>query len=106
MALMLAICRPQPNWIPKNPRFMFQIWAKRSRGFSMGGSAIDGYRARRHAHFESAVAGLRGGRGSVKVLERRALRHLRTSQGDVQDDFARAVVEDQIGRASCRERAS
>ena len=25
MALMLAICRPQPNWMPRKPKLMFQI---------------------------------------------------------------------------------
>ena len=25
MALMFAICRPQPNWMPKKPKLMFQI---------------------------------------------------------------------------------
>ena len=37
MALMLAICKPQPNWMPKNPKLMFQICQKLSRGFCMGG---------------------------------------------------------------------
>src|ERR1039458_8102893 len=37
MALMLAICNPQPNWMPKNPKLMFQICQKLSRGFCMGG---------------------------------------------------------------------
>src|ERR1035438_8725011 len=32
MALMFAICRPQPNWIPKNPKLMFQICQKLSSG--------------------------------------------------------------------------
>ena len=36
MALMLAIWRPQPNWIPKKPKLMFQICQKVSRGFCMG----------------------------------------------------------------------
>jgi hypothetical protein len=25
MALMLAIWRPQPNWMPRNPKLMFQM---------------------------------------------------------------------------------
>src|ERR1035438_1349772 len=37
MALILAICNPQPNWMPKNPKLMFQICQKLSRGFCMGG---------------------------------------------------------------------
>ena len=32
MALMFAICSPQPNWIPKNPKLMFQICQKFRRG--------------------------------------------------------------------------
>jgi hypothetical protein len=32
MALILAICKPQPNWIPKNPKLMFQICQKESKG--------------------------------------------------------------------------
>src|SRR5688572_16113251 len=28
---MFAICRPQPNWMPRNPKFMFQR-AGRERG--------------------------------------------------------------------------
>ena len=34
MALMFAICSPQPNWMPRNPNDMFQICQKLSRGFS------------------------------------------------------------------------
>src|ERR1700716_3900077 len=37
MALMFAICRPQPNWIPRNPKLMFQICQKPSLGLSMWG---------------------------------------------------------------------
>src|SRR6185503_10787399 len=37
MALMFAIWRPQPNWMPRNPKLMFQICQKPSLGFSMGG---------------------------------------------------------------------
>ena len=32
MVLMLAICSPQPNWMPKNPKLMFQISQNDSRG--------------------------------------------------------------------------
>src|SRR5260370_31313828 len=35
MALMLCICNPQPTWIPKNPKLMFQICQNRSRGLSI-----------------------------------------------------------------------
>src|SRR5260221_10138233 len=35
MALMFAIWRPQPNWIPRNPKLMFQICQKASLGLSM-----------------------------------------------------------------------
>src|SRR5438067_787123 len=35
MALILASCNPQPNWIPRNPKFMFQICQKLRRGFCM-----------------------------------------------------------------------
>ena len=37
MALMFAICRPQPNWMPRNPKLMFQICQKPSLGFSIWG---------------------------------------------------------------------
>src|SRR5258707_7507030 len=37
MALMFAICRPQPNWIPRNPKLMFQICKKASMASSMWG---------------------------------------------------------------------
>src|ERR1043166_4080917 len=37
MALMFAICRPQPNWMPRKPKLMFQICQKASLGFSMAG---------------------------------------------------------------------
>src|ERR1035437_5603307 len=39
MALMLAICRPQPNWMPKNPKLMFQICQNLSCSFCMGGDS-------------------------------------------------------------------
>src|SRR3954468_21876242 len=32
MADMFPICRPHPNWIPKNPKLMFQICQKRKAG--------------------------------------------------------------------------
>ena len=35
MALMFAICRPQPNWMPKNPKLMFHICQNDNRGLSM-----------------------------------------------------------------------
>src|SRR5271166_1149341 len=35
MALMLAICSPQPNWMPRKPKLMFHICQKLLRGFSM-----------------------------------------------------------------------
>ncbi len=34
MPLMLASCNPQPNWMPMNPKLMFQICQKLRRGFS------------------------------------------------------------------------
>src|SRR5512133_2669349 len=34
MALMFAICSPQPNWMPRNPNDMFQICQKLRRGLS------------------------------------------------------------------------
>src|SRR5271165_3562757 len=33
MALILAICRPQPNWMPRNPKLMFQICQNVFGGF-------------------------------------------------------------------------
>src|SRR3990170_6575298 len=39
MALMLAIWRPQPNWMPRKPNDMFHICQKLSRGFSIRFSA-------------------------------------------------------------------
>src|SRR6266536_5454147 len=36
MALMLASCRPHPNWIPRNPKLIFQICQKLNRGFCIG----------------------------------------------------------------------
>src|SRR6266545_3509496 len=35
MALMFAICSPQPNWMPRKPKLMFQICQKLRRGLSM-----------------------------------------------------------------------
>ena len=35
MALMLAICNPQPNWMPRKPKLMFQICQKVRGGLSM-----------------------------------------------------------------------
>src|SRR6266536_1590964 len=32
MALMFAICSPQPNWIPRQPKLMFQICQNERRG--------------------------------------------------------------------------
>jgi hypothetical protein len=32
MALMLAICRPQPNWMPRKPKLIFQICQKLRSG--------------------------------------------------------------------------
>src|ERR1035438_5291740 len=94
MALMLAICKAQPNWIPKNPRFMFHNWPKRRRGFSIRCSAIDGERARRQWHVESAVARMHGGCCAVAVLQRSTLRHSGTGQRNVQCDRLRRIVED------------
>src|SRR5262245_44210850 len=34
MALMLAICSAQPNWIPRKPKLMFQICQKLRCGFA------------------------------------------------------------------------
>src|ERR1035441_8435900 len=93
MALMLAICKPQPNWIPKNPRFMFQTCAKRNRGFSMRCLAINRYRERRQSHVQGAVARLHGGRSAEAILQHGALRHSRSSQGKMQRDFLRRIVE-------------
>src|ERR1035437_4872352 len=93
MALMLAICKAQPNWIPKNPRFMFHNWPKRRRGFSIRCSAIDGHRARRQRHVESAVARMYGGRRAVAVLQRSTLRLSGTGQRNVQRDRLRRIVE-------------
>src|ERR1035437_1292557 len=31
MALMFAICKPQPNWMPRKPKLMFQICQKERR---------------------------------------------------------------------------
>src|SRR5713101_3795164 len=42
MALMFAIWSPQPNWMPRKPKLMFQICQKPSRGLSMGPSANAG----------------------------------------------------------------
>src|SRR6185503_533745 len=42
MALMFAICRPHPNWIPRNPKLMFQTCQKPSLGFSMGAPPFAG----------------------------------------------------------------
>jgi hypothetical protein len=36
MALMFAICNPQPNWMPKKPKLRFQICQNERDGFSMG----------------------------------------------------------------------
>src|SRR6266699_3183305 len=35
MALMFAICSPQPNWIPRKPKLMFQICQNERRGLSV-----------------------------------------------------------------------
>src|SRR5262245_60150748 len=35
MGLMFAICRPQPNWMPRKPKLMFQICQKERRGLVM-----------------------------------------------------------------------
>src|ERR1700733_920174 len=32
MALMLAICKPQPNWMPRKPKLMFHICQKLRSG--------------------------------------------------------------------------
>src|SRR5712691_58152 len=42
MALMFAIWSPQPNWMPRKPKLMFQTCQKPSRGLSMGPSANAG----------------------------------------------------------------
>src|SRR5512145_2072881 len=38
MALMFAICSPQPNWMPKKPNDMFSSAKKPRRGLSVTGS--------------------------------------------------------------------
>src|ERR1035441_6004666 len=35
MALMFAICNPQPNWMPRKPKLMFQICQNVRGGLSM-----------------------------------------------------------------------
>src|ERR1700690_4674887 len=40
MALMFAICNPQPNWIPRKPKLMFQTCQKVRGGLSMDSSTI------------------------------------------------------------------
>jgi hypothetical protein len=35
MALMFAICSPQPNWIPRKPKLIFQICQNVFGGLSM-----------------------------------------------------------------------
>ena len=37
MALIFAICRPQPNWMPRKPKLMFQICQKLNCGFCING---------------------------------------------------------------------
>ena len=39
MALMLAICSAQPNWMPRKPKLMFQISQNVRRGFVLGATA-------------------------------------------------------------------
>src|SRR5262245_31117815 len=36
MPLILASCKPQPNWMPKKPKLMFQICQKLRRGLFIG----------------------------------------------------------------------
>src|SRR5450432_716385 len=38
MALMFAICNPQPNWIPRKPKLMFQICQNVRGGLSINNS--------------------------------------------------------------------
>ena len=35
MALMFAICNPQPNWMPRKPKLMFQICQNVRGGLSI-----------------------------------------------------------------------
>jgi hypothetical protein len=48
MALMFAICNPQPNWMPKKPKLMFQICQN-----VRGGLSMDSFLA----HFRSHAVG-------------------------------------------------
>ena len=34
MRLTSAVCRANPNWMPRKPKHMFQIWRNDSSGFS------------------------------------------------------------------------
>jgi len=38
MALMFAICNPQPNWMPRKPKLMFQICQNVRGGLSISSS--------------------------------------------------------------------
>src|SRR4026208_2472322 len=40
---MLASCRPQPNWIPRNPKLMFEICQKLRRGLFISALSISFY---------------------------------------------------------------
>jgi len=40
----------QPNWIPRNPKFMFQIWREFRRGFSMGDALVESRGAGQPVH--------------------------------------------------------
>src|ERR1041384_2467333 len=40
MPLMLAICRPQPNWIPKKPKLISRTWRKERRGLFISGASM------------------------------------------------------------------
>src|ERR1039457_2123399 len=41
MALMFAICNPQPNWMPRKPKLMFQICQNVRGGLSMDSPTDD-----------------------------------------------------------------
>src|SRR5690348_2334843 len=93
MALILAICRPQPNWMPKNPKFMFQIWPKRSLGFSMLPLlVVNGCAVRCQPEFDAARRRADRRRVAQPVFQPDAVRDSRDSDRHLQRyRFIRAV---------------
>ena len=91
---MLAICRAHPNWIPKNPKFMFQIVRNCiAGGPAAGWLTVDCCCAGCNSHLSHAVVRGHRRRASEPVFQHHAIADLRARQRHPQFRILRRIIE-------------